>query len=215
VAGIVVYTLTSLDGATEDPRRYFPETGDRRGAPVFDQELADLEEQLIARQDAVLLGRSTYDEWSRYWPTSPEQPFADFINSVPKFVVTSTPLVDRWTNAVVVTPPLQHLVSELKGRFSGDIGVHASITLAQSLLAAGLVDELCLAVGRVLDPVGPRLFSGMAERQELRLLEAVPTSSGSVWLRYAVDGRARDRTAADSASPGGPPGGSPVASPSA
>ena len=49
----------------------------------------------------------------------------------------------------------------MKARTDGDVGVHASITLAQSLLAEGLVDELCLAVGRVLDPVGPRLFAGL------------------------------------------------------
>jgi hypothetical protein len=68
-----------------------------------------------------------------------------------------------------------------------------SITLAQALLAERLVDELCLAVGRVLDPVGPRLFAGLPELQELRLIEAVPTSSGSVWLRYRA---ANERTQA-------------------
>ena len=89
---IVLYTLVSLDGATEDPHRYFPETGDRHGAPVFDDDLGRHEAQMLARQRAVLLGRRTYDQWSRYWPTSDEQPFADFINTVPKYVVTSTPL---------------------------------------------------------------------------------------------------------------------------
>ena len=89
---LVAYTLISLDGATEDPRRYFPETGDRQGAPVFDEDLIRHEAEMIERQGAVLLGRRSYDEWSAYWPTSDEQPFADFINSVPKYVVTSSPL---------------------------------------------------------------------------------------------------------------------------
>jgi riboflavin biosynthesis pyrimidine reductase len=66
------------------------------------------------------------------------------------------------------------------------VGVHASITLAKSLLAEGLVDELCLAVGRVIDPVGPRLFAGLPERRVLELVEAASTSSGSLWLRYKL-----------------------------
>lgn len=181
---IVLYTLVSLDGATEDPHRYFPETGDKHGAPVFDDELARFEGEMLARQSAVLLGRRTYDEWSRYWPTSDEQPFADFINTVPKYVVTSTPLAGEWANAQPVSGPLGEVVADVKARAGADIGVHASITLAKSLLAEGLVDELCLAVGRVLDPVGPRLFAGLAQRCELELVEAAATPSGSLWLRY-------------------------------
>ncbi len=183
---LVVYTLVSLDGATEDPHRYFPETPDRPGAPAFDADLERHEAAMLDRQEAVLLGRTTYDEWSRYWPTSDEQPFAGFINAAPKYVVTSSPLTGDWTPAEAVEGPLPDLVAGLKARHSGDIGVHASITLAKSLLAAGLVDELCLAVGRVLDPVGPRLFDQLPERVEMELLEAAPTTTGSVWLRYRL-----------------------------
>jgi dihydrofolate reductase len=190
VPNVVLYTLVSLDGATEDPHRYFPETGDKHGAPVFDEELARLEGELLDRQGAVLLGRRTYDEWSRYWPTSDEQPFADFINAVPKYVVTSTPLAGGWTNAQAVSGPLAEIVADVKARTDGDVGVHASITLAKALLAEDLIDELCLAVGRVLDPVGPRLFAGLPERRELELLEAAATPSGSLWLRYEAARRA-------------------------
>jgi dihydrofolate reductase len=186
VPNIVLYTLVSLDGATEDPHRYFPETPDRPGAPVFDEELGRHEGEMLARQGTVLLGRRTYDQWSRYWPTSTEQPFADFINEVPKYVVTSTPLAGDWNNAQSVSGPLPEVVADLKARSDGEVGVHASITLAKSLLAEALVDELCLAVGRVLDPVGPRLFDGLPERHELELVEAASTSSGSLWLRYRL-----------------------------
>jgi dihydrofolate reductase len=183
---VVLYTLVSVDGAVEDPHRYFPETPNRPGAPVFDEELVRHETGMIGRQGAVLLGRRSYDQWSGYWPTSDEQPFADFINAVPKYVVTSSPLDRDWGNAVAVSGALDEIVADVKARTDGDVGVHASITLATSLLAAGLVDELCLAVGRVLDPVGPRLFDGLPERRKLELLEAAPTSSGSVWLRYRL-----------------------------
>ena len=184
MADLVLYTLVSLDGATENPRRYFPETGETHGAPVFDEELARLEAEMIARQGAVLLGRRTHDEWSRYWPTSDEQPFADFINAVPKYVVTSTPLGGEWNNAQPVVGSLAQVVADVKRRSDGDVGVHASITLAKSLLAEGLVDELCLAVGRVLDPAGARLFAGLPESGELELVDAASTQSGSLWLRY-------------------------------
>jgi dihydrofolate reductase len=188
VSKIVLYTLTSLDGATQDPHRYFPETGERVGAPVFDEGLTRLETDMISTQDAVLMGRHTYDQWSRYWPTSTEQPFADFINRVRKYVVTSTPLSSPWANAEPITGPLTDIVGGLRARRGGDVGVHGSITLAQSLLAQGLVDELCLAVGRVVDPVGPRLFAQVGELRELTLVCATPTASGSVWLKYRLNG---------------------------
>lgn len=184
---VVLYTLTSLDGAVDDPRRYFPDsTPTVPSPPVFDSGMLDLEARLIGRQDAVLLGRTTFDEWSRYWPTSDEQPFADFINGVKKHVVTSTSLTSPWRNAEAVAGPLADVVRDLKAHPGGDIGVHGSIQLAQSLLAGGLVDELQLAIGPVLDPTGRRLFEGLDDLRPLELLSAVPTSGGTVWVTYRV-----------------------------
>jgi dihydrofolate reductase len=184
---VVQYTLTSLDGAVDDPRRYFPASKlDVASPPVFDPVLADLEAGLIGRQDAVLLGRNMFDEWSAYWPTSDEQPFADFINGVKKYVVTSTPLATEWSNAEALVGPMADAVRELKAGAGGDIGVHGSITLAKSLLAAGLVDELHLAIGPVLDPTGPRLFDGLGDLRRLELLRATPTPGGAVWVTYRV-----------------------------
>ena len=99
------------------------------GAPVFDATMTGLEARLIGAQDAVLLGRRMYDEWSRYWPMSDEQPFADFIDTVKKYVVTSTPLASRWGDTETVTGPVDEFVSALKARPRGDIGVHGSIKL--------------------------------------------------------------------------------------
>jgi dihydrofolate reductase len=127
-----------------------------------------------------------YDEWSRYWPTSDEQPFADFINNVRKYVVTSKPLTSEWKNAEAVSGPLADVVRDIKARPGGDIGVHGSITLAQSLLAAGLVDELQLVVGPVLDPTGRRLFEHLDDLRQLELRSATPTTGGTVWLTYRV-----------------------------
>lgn len=184
---LVVYVLTSVDGAVDDPRRYFADNDPAvAGAPVFDAVMERLETELIGGQDAVLLGRHMYDEWSRYWPTSNEQPFADFINGVKKYVVTSTPLIHAWANAEAVSGPIADVVRDLKALPGGDIGVHGSITLAQSLLAEGLVDELHLAIGPVLDPVGRRLFEHLGDPRRLDLVRATPTPGGTVWVTYRV-----------------------------
>jgi dihydrofolate reductase len=77
-------------------------------------------------------------------------------------------------------------VRDLKAGPGADIGVHGSIELAQALLGAGLVDELQLAIGPVLDPMGRRLFEGLENMRRLELLSATPTPSGSVWLVYRI-----------------------------
>lgn len=183
---IVIFTLSTLDGAVDDPNRYFPNPAAENGpaAPVYDEEMGRLEAQLIASQDAVLLGRGMYDEWSRYWPKSQEQPFADFINSTHKYVLSSTELTPSdWTNAERVSGPLHEVVADLRSRpGTGDIGVHGSITLAQSLLTAGLADELQLVVAPVVDPLGRRLFETLSELARLELGSCTRTDSEALWL---------------------------------
>ena len=183
---IVVYVITSLDGSVDDPTRCFPPDvdPDRPQPPTFDDGLIEREAALIGQQDAVLLGRHMYDEWARYWPTSDEQPFADFINGVKKYVVTSTPLTTEWGDAEAVSGPLTAVVRDLKALPGNDIGVHGSIELAQSLLAEGLVDELHLAVAPVVDPEGRRLFERATDLQRLTLVSATPTPTGALWLVY-------------------------------
>ncbi len=187
---IVVYVITSLDGSVDDPNRLFPADvdPDQPQPPTFDEALIARENALIAQQDAVLLGRHMYDEWSRYWPTSAVQPFADFINGVTKHVVTSTPLptssINGWGDAEVVQGSLADVVRELKALPGNDIGVHGSIELAQSLIAEGLVDELHLAVAPVVDPEGRRLFERATDLQRLALVSATPTPTGALWLVY-------------------------------
>jgi dihydrofolate reductase len=114
----------------------------------------------------------------RYWPNVDDHPFADFINNVKKYVVTSTPLSNGWHNS----EPIEDLVRDLKAQPGGDIGVHGSIQLAQSLLEAELVDELQLVVGPSFGLPGRRLFASTEDLRRLELLSAMPTPSGSVLL---------------------------------
>ncbi len=140
---------------------------------------------MIDRQDTVLLGRRMHDEWAKFWPTSDDEPFSSFINSVPKYVATSTPLTADWTNVTAIDGDVVEFVRALKAKPGGDIGVHGSITLAQSLLAADVVDELELMVGPVLAGRGRRLFAG-DELQRLELVRSAHSPSGSVLLSYRV-----------------------------
>ena len=148
----VVYELLSLDGVAEDPDGFFT---DWDGA--MDANLA----AVIATQDAVVLGRRSYAEWARFWPTSQIQPFAKFINEVPKYVATSTPLDRDWANATAFDGGLVEFVRGLKQQPGGDIGVHASISVAQALLAAGVVDELRLVIAPKIAGRGRRLLDGL------------------------------------------------------
>ncbi|MGZ4753050.1 MAG: dihydrofolate reductase family protein [Oryzihumus sp.] len=186
VRKVVLYTLMSLDGAVDHPDRYFAQAPEPGEVPEFDSVMIDNEEKVIGAQDAVLLGRHMYDEWSRYWPTADHQPFARFINNVKKYVVTSTPLSNPWHNAEAMTGPVEDLVRDLKARPGGDIGIHGSIQLAQSLLAAGLVDELQLVVGPAMGCTGRRLFTSTDHVRRLDLLSATPTPDSSVLLAYRV-----------------------------
>src|SRR6266446_3480388 len=135
---IVVYELLSLDGVAEDPDRFFSDWDD-----AMDANLA----AVIATPDAVILGRRSYDEWVAFWTSSKIEPFASFINNVPKYVATTAPLDPEWANATAIdVGGLVDFVRDLKNRPGGDIGVHASIVVVQTLLTAGVVDELRLVI---------------------------------------------------------------------
>jgi dihydrofolate reductase len=144
------------------------------------------EARVIATQDVVLLGRGTYDQWSRFWPTAEYEPFASFINNVRKYVVTSSPLSTPWHHAEAVHAPVEDVVRDLKAAPGKDIGVHGSIELAQSMLAAGLVDELQLVVGPTVGFSGRRLFPSADQFRRLDLVSSAATPSGALLLAYRL-----------------------------
>jgi dihydrofolate reductase len=175
---LVAYMLVSVDGVAEDPNQFLFQFDDAMEANLG---------EVIGTQDTVLLGRGMYDEWSRYWPKSDIQPFADFINNVHKYVATATPLTGDWPNAEPIDGPVDDFVRELKAADGGDIGVHGSISLTRSLLAAGVVDELRLVVAPRVVGSGRRLF-GDGVSHSLQLLHSTGTESGSLLVHYKVTG---------------------------
>lgn len=173
---VVVYQLLSLDGVAEAPDRFFADWDD-----MMDVNLAEV----IAAQDAVILGRRSYDEWAGYWPTSDIEPFATFINGVAKHVATSTPLDQTWPNTGVIDGNLVDFVRVLKGRPGADIGVHASIAVSQALLAGGVVDELRLVIAPAIAGSGRRLLDGVPAGR-LELVRSRTSSTSHLLVDYRV-----------------------------
>jgi dihydrofolate reductase len=176
VRKIVVYELLSLDGVAEDPDRFFSDWDDAMEANLA---------AVIATQDAVILGRRSYTEWAQFWPGSQIQPFATFINGVTKYVATSTPLDRGWANATALAGGLVESVRELKQQRGGDVGVHASISVAQALLAAGVVDELRLVIAPTIAGRGRRLLDGLPAIQ-LGSIRSHTSPTGALLVDYRV-----------------------------
>ena len=172
---IVVGMLVSLDGVAEAPNRFFG----------WDDAIDAKTAALIATQDAVILGRRSYDEWVGFWPGSEIEPFATFINGVAKHVATSTPLDREWANTTVIDGGLVEFVRDLKQQRGGDVGVHASISVAQALLAADVVDELRLVIGPMIVGSGRRLLDGLPSIQ-LELIRSEISPTGYLLADYRV-----------------------------
>jgi dihydrofolate reductase len=173
---VVLYHLLSLDGiALDDDAEWFTDSG-----PEMFANLA----RVIGTQSDILLGRRTYDYWVGYWPTSDIEPFATFINQSPKHVVTSSTPGEEWANTTLVTTSAADYVSDLKQQPGGDIGIHGSIDLASSLLRAGLVDVLELAVAPATAGCGRRVFESDDASQRWDLTNVERSPLGTLFLTY-------------------------------
>jgi dihydrofolate reductase len=173
---VVLYSLLSLDGVAEDP-------GEGQWLVDADERLVHNLAEVISSQDTVLLGRGTYEFWVHHWPTSDMQPFADFINQTPKIVFASIRPEGSWSATTFVAEPAAAYVAELKRSDGGDIGIHGSLTLGQSLLREGLVDELRLVVAPSLAGRGHRLFEDTGTLRTFELVDA-DRSGGCLLLGY-------------------------------
>jgi len=165
----------TLDGVVVSPDQWQFE---------FDEGMEEEMMKHIAVQDAVLLGRVTYEEWAPYWPTATDD-FAGFINNTPKYVFSSTlDNVDAWQNSTLLKGDLADEIATLKQQPGQNIGTAGSPTLVRSLLQANLLDELILMVHPAVAGHGQRLFSDDGELQRLQLVDSKATRSGVVILTY-------------------------------
>jgi dihydrofolate reductase len=133
--------------------------------------------------DALLLGRVTYDGFAPVWPQV-EGEFADKFNSMPKYVVSQTLDDPEWNNTTVLSGDVLEEVTKIKQQHDGDIVVHGSPQLAQTLIEHDLVDALHLQVYPVIVGAGKRLFGETSGSQRLRLTQANTVGDGIQILVY-------------------------------
>jgi dihydrofolate reductase len=136
---------------------------------------------------ALLLGRVTYEGFAAAWP-SMEGEFADKFNSMPKYVVSSTLQEPEWNNSTVLKGELVEEVSKLRQRLDGDIVVHGSAQLVQTLIEHDLVDQLRVMVFPVVLGTGKRLFGGTSDKKRLRLVDSKTVGDGVAILIYQPSG---------------------------
>ena len=193
---IVVTEFISLDGVIEAPGggEKFKHGGwsfkFNRGA---EGDKFKLDETLSSA--ALLLGRVTYEGFAAAWP-SRDGEFADKFNSMPKYVVSSTLTKPTWNNSTVLQGDVVDQVSKLKQKQDGNIVVHGSAMLVQTLLEHDLVDELRLMVFPVVLGGGKRLFGETSDKKTLRLANSKVVGDGIAIFTYEP---ARERATAAAA----------------
>ena len=179
---LVAVEMVSLDGVMGAP--------DSWAFPYNDREIEEVNEAGMAASDALLLGRVTYEAFAAFWPHQPGgTPLVDYINSVPKYVVSTTleePL--GWNSSALIRVDVAERIAELKRQPGKDITIVGSDTLARSMLRENLLDELRLMVYPVVVGGGKRLFEGEGPLMGLDLVRAKTFGSGVVSLDYRPAG---------------------------
>ncbi len=180
---IVVTEFVSLDGVMEAPGgedfKYKAWSFDFDRGEEGDR--FKLNEAL--ESEALLLGRVTYEGFAAAWP-SREDEFADRFNNMPKFVVSSTLEDPAWNNTTVLGGDVGEEVSKLREEIDGDIYVHGSCRLAQTLIDKDLVDELHLMVFPVVLGTGKKLFGETSDKKPLKLTDSKVVGDGVAILTY-------------------------------
>jgi dihydrofolate reductase len=176
----------SLDGVIQDPDGA---EGFRRGGWFVESGGKDLEqwnELALAdalRAEAWLLGRASYEFFAARWrPRTGE--LADRLNSMPKYVVSSTLVEPEWANSTVLDGDVVQEVSKLKQELDGEIVIPASYQLGRTLLEHDLVDELRLVVFPVVLGTGERLFGETSDKKPMRLIDTKTIGDGLLFLAY-------------------------------
>ena len=170
------YFFISLDGVVESP--------DKWHFPYFDDAMGEIVGAGMGSTSAFLMGRKLYDEWSEFWPDQgPEVPFSEFINAIPKYVLSTTVKDPKWQNTTALSGDVA-AVQALKDSVDGDISMSGSATTVRWLLANGLLDELALLVHPIAVGSGQRLFEDPTT-YPLKLVHSSTLDTGVLHLRYA------------------------------
>jgi dihydrofolate reductase len=183
VRKVVAAELVSVDGIMESPERW--------AFAYSNDEMEEANASGMAASDALLMGRVTYEGMVAYWPNQPGgTPMVDYINSAPKYVVSTTleePL--EWNNSTLIDGnEFAEEIAELKRQSGKDITILGSGALVRSLLREGLLDELRLMVHPIVLGGGKRLFDGGDDRKPLELLDSRKFGTGVLFITYRLAG---------------------------
>jgi dihydrofolate reductase len=183
---IVISENVSLDGVVEDPAGV---DGFRRGGWFFETDRGEDGERVTLDQalgtQALLLGRRSYEFFAETWPSRGGE-LADTLNSVPKYVVSSTLEDPDWSNSTVLNGDVVDEVSKLKQELDGEIVVLGSPQLARTLIEHDLVDELRVMIYPVVLGAGERLFGETSDKKPVRLVDAQTVGDGITILTYEL-----------------------------
>ena len=185
---IVISENVSLDGVVQDPTG---EEGFARGGWFL--QVADQDREAWAKVEfaealgaqALLLGRRSDEYFGSRW-ASRNGDWADRLNNLPKYVVSSTLVDPVWTNSTVLKGDVVNEVSKLKQALNGEIVVYASSQLVHTLMEHDLVDELRLTVYPVVLGAGERLFGETSDKKSMRLLDTRTVGDGLAFLTYEL-----------------------------
>jgi dihydrofolate reductase len=176
---INAWLFVTLDGVIEAPEKWVMADDDMFGAIEAD----------YAKSDALLLGRRTYETFAASWPErGSEVPNADWMNSTPKYVVSTTLKSPEWNNTTVIEGDAAEAVARLKLENGKDIEVNGSGTLVRALMRDHLLDELRLFLHPVVVGSGRRLFDDDRDPVELALVDSHAYANGVISLTYKPTG---------------------------
>lgn len=181
---IIVTEFITLDGVIEAPggdETAHPQAGWQTSYRHPEGGKYKLDE--LAASDALMLGKNTYTQFAAYWPTQTDNPFADRINQLPKYIVSGSLEKAEWNNSHILRDVAKD-VAALKQTDGGDILVYGSGTLVQSLLHHDLVDELHLMLFPTSIGGGLRIFGENHELKKFHLKSSRTLDNGTLILEY-------------------------------
>jgi dihydrofolate reductase len=194
---IALTEFVTLDGVSQGPGSPDEDTSDgfTRGGwlvPHMDGTFVQRASDWLDLADGLLFGRRTYEAFARDWPkiTDPADPFAERMNTLPKYVVSNTLTEGTWHPTTVLKGDPVQTVAELKARPGREIQIHGSARLGDALLAAGQIDTLRLVVAPTVLRTGRRLLTGRGTPSGLRLVHHEATPNGLLLLEYETTGQA-------------------------
>jgi len=195
---LTLHTFLTLDGVLQAPGGPQEDTdgGFEHGGwsfPYGDQDFGTAMTGWFDNADAFLLGRKTYEIFNSHWPhvTDEGDPIASKLNSLPKYVASTSLGSVSWNNSSLLGGDAVAEVAKLKERPGNELQVHGSGALAHTLIDADLIDEYRLLYFPVHLGTGKKLFRDGAKAASLRLLDATTTSTGVIIARYEPAGPVR------------------------